>query len=283
MLVVCLLLFVALLVGLPSNVSAQTLDHQQLDISGALGTNPASPIDFGDKQLSKHPTRCVDDPPEDVELTSLKVSNSETVIIHNLGLSASKYEVKNLHNLGTQNEARLSSNIKKRSENVVNNSYPCPEPADIAPCLCSITGTSDLLLDCSLVESYDQLAEVFRKDFPFKQFYEFRMHDNYNIQYLSDFFNGVSFAYFHMSLIPNLKEISTYAFFDSRNSLENIYIHISALDENTFPFSILKEYPNLTSIFIGESNIEIIPVIESSSIERVAFPLGSVSALPAGE
>ena len=97
MLVVCLPLFVAMLVGLASNVSALKMDYKQLDISGAPGTNQATPGDFGDKQLSKHPTRCVDDPPEDVELRSPKVFNSETVITYNPGLSASKYEVKNLH------------------------------------------------------------------------------------------------------------------------------------------------------------------------------------------
>ena len=48
-----------------------TKNGSQLDISGAPGTNQATPGDFGDKQLSKHPTRYVDDPPEDVELRRL--------------------------------------------------------------------------------------------------------------------------------------------------------------------------------------------------------------------
>ena len=52
-------LLVALLVSLPSTVTAQTLDHQQLDTSGALLTNPASPDDIGNKILSKltHPQK----------------------------------------------------------------------------------------------------------------------------------------------------------------------------------------------------------------------------------
>ena len=51
MLVAFLPLLVALLVGLPSTVTAQTLDRQQLDKSGALGTNLASAGEFSGKHL----------------------------------------------------------------------------------------------------------------------------------------------------------------------------------------------------------------------------------------
>ena len=66
MLVSCLPLLGALLVGLPSTATAHTLDHHRLDISG----------DFGDEHLSKHPTLFVRDPQKDDQFRSPKLDNA---------------------------------------------------------------------------------------------------------------------------------------------------------------------------------------------------------------
>ena len=176
MLVACFPVLVTLLVGLPSTFTAQTLNHQQQDISGALGTNPASPGDFGGKHLLKHPTHSVKATPKAGELSTSNHISMEYVRKNGL----------ELHNLTPvmPGRAQKPSNQQIISQNGQERSFPCPTEADIVPCVCTITATNDLVLNCSKIISVDQLAGVFLQDFPFTSFYELRIYDNDNFQYL---------------------------------------------------------------------------------------------------
>ena len=278
MLDACVPLLVALLVGLPSTATAQTLDHQQMDISGALGTNAASPGDFDGEHLSKHPMYSFEDDPKVDELSFINVLKPENPT----GFD-NKDEIK-IHKDSSdmQGLVRRSSNILQYLEKKTKSSFPCPEPTDIAPCVCSLTD-NDLVLDCSDVESSEQLAEVFKHDFPVKQFNVFQIIFNNNIQYLIDVFNGVSFEYIYLSQVTNLREVSKYALFDSRNTLKEIHVHYALLDENTFPFDTLDEFPKLTFVVMDGTNINIWPAFSSSSITGVQFLYGNISEIPASK
>ena len=276
-------LLVALLVGLSSTVTAQTLDRQQLDISGVLETNPASPGDFGGKHLSKHQAVSVEDPTNVKELRKQNSIYLENVAPLDPG-PINRHELLQTHSLNSDmpNRVQTSYNIPKISVNA-DNSSSCPEPTDIEPCVCELTsGSYDLRLICSAVESLEQLGEIFKHDFPNKEFDEFQIFDNDKIQYLTDIFNGVSFKLIQLSFMPNLTEISNYAFFDSLDVLEIIYIHVSALEVNTFPFNSLNEFPKLTSLTISEAIFDLWPEIVSSSMTSVSFYNEQISALPAG-
>ena len=274
MFVACLPLLVAMLVGLPSTVTAKTRNRQQLDTSGV----------FGGKHLSKHQTHFVGDTPKLNESRIPKFNHPEYFLSLNTG-SFEKYELETQIDSGRQLTERDNSsfNSPKILEKANNDSFPCPEPTDIAPCICYITGNSELVLDCSFVESEAELAGIFVKEFPVKQFNEFRIVHNDNIQHLVDIFNGISFAYIYLHSLTKLSEITKYAFFDSRDYLETIDIFSSALDENTFPFSTLNEFPKLTSLIISFSNIKFWPTFDSSSITKIDFHGDHVSVLPAGK
>ena len=270
--------------GLPSTVTAQTLDHQQLDISGALGTNPVSLAEFGGKHLSKHPAHSVKDSSKVDKLRIPNHINLDHVISQEHGSSVGRYDLSTHHLKSVMpGQVQKSFNLPNKSKNMTKSSLPCPEPTDIAPCVCSISGTSTLTLDCSDVESFDQLAAVFMQDFPFKTFYEFRIFDNNNLQYLTDIFNGVTFRFMDFRNMMSLSKITTYAFFESTDTLENIYISGSALDENSFPFSTLDQFTKLESLAIDLSNISHWPAFDSSSIRTVSFRANHVSTLPAGK
>ena len=284
MLVACLPFLVALLVGLPSTVTAQTLNHQQQDTSGALGTNPASPGVFGGEHLSKYKTHSVEGPPKVNKLRIPDRLNLDHVVSQQHGSSVGKYDLSTHHLKSViPGQEQKSSNQPKKSKNMTKSSLPCPEPTDIAPCVCSITETNDLNLDCSDVESFDQLAAVFMQDFPFKTFNEFQILSNINLQYLTDIFNGVTFRSIYLSYVTSLRKITTYAFFESTDTLENIYIYGTALDENSFPFSTLDQFPKLESLTIDSSNISYWPAFDSSSIRTLSFRINHVSTLPAGK
>ena len=294
MLVACLSLLVALLVGLPSTVTAQTPDHQRLDVSGALGTNPASPGDFGDEHLSKHSTLFVRDPPKDDKFRSSKFHDSENIPHFNF---RSKDEVEAFHlnsgvaerdqgstsNFGEARKDHRSSNIPKHSADVTSGVYPCPDETDIAPCVCTFTDTTDLTMNCSAVESDVQLAKIFTKNFPVKEFYMFLIYNNDKIELLPDVFNRVSFRYIRLDGVPNLFQITNYALADSRYTLENIYIRTSALTENTFPFSTLDQYPKLNFLDIYDCDIYFLPAVNSSSLQTLVIGYGYISVLPAGK
>ena len=302
MLVAYLPLLVALLVGLPSTVTAQTPDHQQLDISGALGPNPRSSGDFGDKHLSKHPTLFVQDQPKNDKFRSPKLDNSENIPHFNL---EGKDEAEALHlnsevagtdqrsasNSGVAGRDQRAANIPKNSANVTSDVkqerdtiklFPCPDETDIAPCVCTFNDT-DLTMDCSAVESDEQLAAVFLKEIPVKEFYKFQIVNNDKIELLPDVFNGVSFRYIELYFVPNLAEITNFALADSRDTLENIYIFYSALTEVSFPYSTLDQYTKLNYFYIYTSNINIIPLFRSSSLQTLSIAGGYISELPAGK
>ena len=283
MLVACLPLLVVLLVGLPFTFTAQTLDYQQLDISNALGTNPASPDDFGGEYLSKRPTRSIEKFRKIYKLRFLNNHNPEEVISRKPGSFDGKNDVKSPQVSWIPDLVQSWLYVPELLENLDNNSTLCPEPIDIAPCVCTETAASDLVMDCSAAESLQQLDEVFQKDFPSKQFYEFRIYDNDNIQYLADIFNGVSFTYINLQHMTSLTEISNDTFFDSIEYLEYIYIYHTSLDENTFPFTTLDKFPKLRMLSIGGSYFETWPAVVSSSISEIYLYENRISTVFAGE
>ena len=297
MFVTCLPLLVALLVGLTSTVTAQTLDHQRLDISG----------DFGDEHLSKHPTLFVRDPPKDDEFRSPKLDNSQNIphfnfesqdesetfhlnsgvagrdqrSANNLGVTGR--EKRSTNNSGVAGTDQGSSSIPKNSAHVTSGVFPCPDETDITPCVCTFTDATDLTMDCSVVESDEQLAAIFTKNFPVKNFYMFLIYNNDKIQLLSDVFNGVSFRYLELFSVPNLAQITNGALADSRDTLENVEIYNSSLTEDTFPFSTLDQYTKLNYLKIYSSNMNFLPAFKSPSLQTLIIGDGHISELPAGK
>ena len=82
--------------------------------------------------------------------------------------------------------------------------------------------------------------------------------------------------------MKNLQKITQYAFFESKDTLETIFIYGSALDEDNFPFSTLNEFSELSTLIVDSSNIAFWPAVESSSIQTIGFVSNHVATLPAG-
>lgn len=284
MLVAFLPLLVTLLVGPPSTLTAVAMDHLNLDTSGTSGTMRANHGEFAGQHLSKKPIPFFEKTAKLDELKLWHLLNEENIFSQWPSGLNGKYELKSSHiNSDTQAEVRGPSIVLNEFENRINGSYPCPEPIDIAPCVCTSTINEDLALDCSLVESAEQLAEVFMQDFPVKEYFQLEIVRNDKIEVLSDIFNGVSFRNIYFFNVTNLREITSDAFADSINYLEEIYIFSSALDENTFPFNSLEEFSYLVFLTIGDSQIKVLPAFNSSSIESINFSDGNVAELPAGK
>ncbi|CAL4058617.1 unnamed protein product, partial [Meganyctiphanes norvegica] len=77
----------------------------------------------------------------------------------------------------------------------------CPEAEDIAPCFCNYTyDNTSMKLDCAAVESEEQLKQIFKADFPIKNFFSITFERNSKIKVLeAGVFNGISFKIFYFA------------------------------------------------------------------------------------
>ena len=160
----------------------------------------------------------------------------------------------------------------------------CPDAAAIAPCECSVDTSDQLNMVCSSITSDAQLFDVFRNDFPEPNFHEFRLYLNPNFTQLgTNIFGNVTFQKIDI-FDTNINLVSEYALLSSANSLYYIRIDYGHLTENTFPFSSVKDYPNLESLIVAnQRDLTVIPPITSNSLTRLNLGVDSISSILPGK
>lgn len=150
--------------------------------------------------------------------------------------------------------------------------FPCPDAAAIAPCVCAEGAQNTINLDCTELESEDQLAAVFQQEFPVKNLNEFRMSNNSAILMLKNVFNGVSFE--SVVLAPGpfaLASISEYFFLEMRSFLRHFQLENSNLISDSFPFATIPAMEVLETLLIEGSRFTWIPKIYSPTIGVLGF------------
>ena len=160
---------------------------------------------------------------------------------------------------------------------------PCPESTDIAPCVCSMEADG-LQIDCSDVQSDDDLARVFQQEFPMKEYWRFFIYQNSHIRYLNNTFNGVTFREIALDYVSDLAYVSDNALAESQFTLEVLFIQDSKLNEERFSIPLLGIFKKLRYFFIGDSAFANFPeTLVSESLNTFYFPTGSLSLLSPGE
>ncbi|XP_018016768.1 oplophorus-luciferin 2-monooxygenase non-catalytic subunit [Hyalella azteca] len=171
-------------------------------------------------------------------------------------------------------EMRQAYGVKRQLK-----TFPCPDAADIAPCIC-YTDERDLLhLDCSLVPTEKYLETIFQQNFPVKHFQSFDLFDNSHITTLGDIFNGLTFVEVFVERCVNLREISQYWLADSRDTLVYLSIANTSLTSDAFPFISMDSYTRLEALFVPTNDFTFIPPIHSATIQGVAFESGMISVI----
>ncbi|CAL4082094.1 unnamed protein product [Meganyctiphanes norvegica] len=122
---------------------------------------------------------------------------------------------------------------------------PCPDAEHIAPCVCTYDSVYNAMdLNCSAVESEEQLKQIFKADFPFKNFNHFDINLNNNIKVLEvGVFNGISFEIIHMSS-NNLSVIESQAFNSCYETATEINLWENMI--TSFPFDDVSLFPKLS-------------------------------------
>lgn len=155
----------------------------------------------------------------------------------------------------------------------------CPDPADIKPCNCTLTTDSKLQMDCSHVESDEQLAAVFSATFPSPNFNSLRIWGAESIRTLkSGVFGNVTFQEFSINFCINLEEIEEGALSGSYNMTSHLDFGFNNI--KVFPFQELKLFYYLGSVTVRNNNITVFPELSSPTLDMFLINGNPLDAMP---
>ena len=158
----------------------------------------------------------------------------------------------------------------------------CPDPEILEPCECLFSPEKDLYLRCyEQIKNDSQLIDIFRRDFPTRNFYEFTLNGS-PLKSLGNFFNGASFRKIYLENLPQLESISADWLESSRDKLSAIIISNVSLSDGSFPFESVESYTKLTEMNIDGTHIETFPALRSNSLVSVGFQNAPVLSVPSG-
>lgn len=160
---------------------------------------------------------------------------------------------------------------------------PCPEEADIAPCVCYLADDNPdfMVMDCSAAENEEQLQNAFLADFPTREFRTFNMKYNKNVTQLGDVMQGTTFLVIGLGY-SELEVITEDCFIASVNTLWQLAVSGSRLTTNNFPFSSIGSYSQLLELQVADSRLDTFPDLSSSTLTQLWLPNNEiVGVLPA--
>ncbi|CAL4232925.1 unnamed protein product [Meganyctiphanes norvegica] len=134
----------------------------------------------------------------------------------------------------------------------------CPDAANIAPCVCTYDWWDNIMdINCSAVESEEQLKQIFKADFPFKNFKKFTFHNNTNMKVLeAGVFNNISFEIIDIKL-NSLEVIELEALDSCYERATNIDLRRNRI--TSFPFDELSHFSKLLNFDISNNLLSSIP------------------------
>ncbi|CAL4162530.1 unnamed protein product [Meganyctiphanes norvegica] len=164
----------------------------------------------------------------------------------------------NRHEYSPTSDVYNQSKVHVKQDDRHKPEQQCPDAEDIAPCTCTYNSVSNAIdLNCSAVESEEQLKQIFKADFPFKNFREFRIEDNNNIKVLeAAVFNGISFE--KINIEHNHLEVIELQALNSCYETATV-ISLKSNNITSFPFDELSQFSKLSYLYIRENSLSMIP------------------------
>lgn len=154
---------------------------------------------------------------------------------------------------------------------------PCPADADIYPCTCTVESGSTMDMNCSAVESEQQLMDVFASYIPFPIFRKLIIQNNPNLTVLkAGTFGESTFQEFHITS-NELENVEMGALSGSFETGTKLFFSWNKI--TNFPFEEMLMFTNLESLQIGQNRIVGVPDIQSETLKQLYLnsnPLGSV-------
>ncbi|XP_037793527.1 oplophorus-luciferin 2-monooxygenase non-catalytic subunit-like [Penaeus monodon] len=148
-------------------------------------------------------------------------------------------------------------------------SLPCPDPQDISPCVCTVDEQHNMKLDCSQVESEDQLAQVFSSYIPFTHFHSLYISGNQHLKILRNGALGpASFEWIHITE-GVLEEVQDEALSQSYPTAS--HINFQANNVSRFPFYELPLFTSLVHLQMQTNSLESFPVLNSDTLQEIVL------------
>ncbi|CAL4131419.1 unnamed protein product, partial [Meganyctiphanes norvegica] len=150
---------------------------------------------------------------------------------------------------------------------------PCPNPEDIAPCICTYTadkGTMDI--DCMDISDEEELYQVFHSLIPIPTFGRLNLPADRLTTLTDQVFDAATFKEVNIACSndcePTLTTVDPNTFIKSASTL--LSLSMSPTNISDFPFDTIQEYVNIVAIYLNDSPLSIFPTIHSETL-RVLF------------
>ncbi|XP_063605712.1 oplophorus-luciferin 2-monooxygenase non-catalytic subunit-like [Penaeus indicus] len=161
------------------------------------------------------------------------------------------------------------SEAEDRAKNAELRSLPCPDPQDISPCVCTVDLQHSMDIDCSQVESEDQLAQAFSSYIPFPHFHALYISGNQHLKILRN--GDLGPASFERIYITGgvLEEVQDEALSQSYPTAS--HIDFQANNVSTFPFHELPLFTSLVYLQLRSNSFESFPVLNSDTLQEIVL------------
>ncbi|XP_071528341.1 oplophorus-luciferin 2-monooxygenase non-catalytic subunit-like [Panulirus ornatus] len=142
---------------------------------------------------------------------------------------------------------------------------PCPDPQSILPCVCTVLPDFSMDMNCSDVESGDDLARVFSLEFPFAEFNKLTINKNKNLKALRGGDLGpTNYKEIHITN-GALETIVMTALSGSYSTLTSLNVgHNSLL---SFPFQEIHSFRYLERLDIQDNLLKDFPDMSSPTLQ----------------
>ncbi|KAK8723114.1 hypothetical protein OTU49_011848 [Cherax quadricarinatus] len=153
--------------------------------------------------------------------------------------------------------------------------WPCPIETDFYPCVCTNNENYELSIDCSAVETDQDLSDAFYyAEFPFSHFKEFKIeHDPNDPKMTLTTLDPYTFRTLTFERITisgtKIEIIQDEDFSNSHDTLT--YLNLASNKITYFPFDSIQGYTNLQTLSLDDNQIEVWPNFESDSLEYLSF------------
>ncbi|CAL4125422.1 unnamed protein product [Meganyctiphanes norvegica] len=187
---------------------------------------------------------------------------SHIIILLCIGVACVSGQI-NRHEYPTTSDVYNQSKIHVKQDGPHQPEYygyepPCPDAEDIAPCVCTYDSEANAMdLECSAVESEEQLKQIFKADFPFKNFHQFDLHWNNNIKVLeAGVLNGISFEIINICF-TDLEVVELHALNSCYETATELLLYANKI--TSFPFDELSQFSKLRHFDISDNSLTVIP------------------------
>lgn len=158
------------------------------------------------------------------------------------------------------------------------NGLPCPDASHIFPCVCTVIFDSEMDMNCSAVQSEEQLARVFSVDFPYPDFHSLTIWGNDHLKVLRAGALGPT-SYRRIYIIGGvLDTVEPTALSGSYNTAYDMGFYNNMI--SVFPFDEISLFTGLYMLFINDNLLTTFPTISSTTLGNLFIynnPLGAIS------